>query len=217
MTLDQVSTICLIYQTVESLLFNFVGNDRDKNIFCVPWNQSNLTYNIVSTIGKGIDLANNMFRRWQKYSSLNLIPITTQGTLEFRHLEGTCDVKRITNWICLIAKIFEHAMSNTLKQVQLQIVNMNTVSNYHQWLYSVFGEYAQLLQTDNFERHLAQGVIDTKLMLMDESKISIDEYIRNLRETPLETSQFMSSEPAPIPPWIRQPPLVEAGVEGVPF
>ena len=37
--LEQVSAISLLYTVFEEILFEFVGHDRDSNIYCVPWNQ----------------------------------------------------------------------------------------------------------------------------------------------------------------------------------
>ncbi len=160
---EQLATICLIYQTVERLLFRYVGHDRGSSIFCVPWHQSNMSYQIVNTLVKGNP--DNVFRRWQKYSALNLIPVTSLGTIEFRHLHGTCDVKLISEWIELICKIFHYAQRVPFEQAQQSIIGMNTVSNYHQWLTEVFGELAGVLQSPNFDLDLVTGVIDSKLML----------------------------------------------------
>jgi len=162
--LEQVKTICLLYQTVERLLFRYIGHDRGENIFCVPWYQCNMSYNIVNQM-ETPDLAHNCFRRWQKYSAMNLIPMASQGTLEFRHLHGTCDVKLITEWISLVAKMFEYATKTPFAMAQDEIVNMNTVSNYHEWLNGVFGSLASALHSPNFEKDLATGVIDSKLMI----------------------------------------------------
>lgn len=180
LTFEQVGTICLVYQTVENLLFHYVGNERENNIFCVPWGQSNVTYNIVSRIEGGD--ANDVFRRWQKYSALNLMPIIGQGTIEFRHLHGTCDVSLIGHWIYLIAKIFEYAQKVTIQEAQDSIMNMNTVSNYHEWTSMIFGKYAVLLQTPQYERELFRGVIDSKVMLMGKGgnkakKLIFDQYV----------------------------------------
>jgi hypothetical protein len=132
----------------------------------VPWSQSNINYNIVN---KMQGFAYSAFRTWQKYSALNLIPVISQGTIEFRHLHGTRDVTLIKNWICSIAKIFEYALNNSFEDARAQITNMNTVSNYRQWLNAVFGDYADNLAIyDGFERDLAIGVIESKLMLTKE-------------------------------------------------
>jgi hypothetical protein len=138
LTFSQVAAICLLYQTMEDLLFLFAGEDRKNNIFCVPWNQCNLSYNIVSRLESG---DSHVFHSWQKYSALNLIPSHEQGTMEFRHLPGTCDVEKITTWVAIISKMFEYAINTPLEKIKLGITLMNTVSNYQVWMEEVFGEY----------------------------------------------------------------------------
>lgn len=199
LTFDQVSTISLLYQTVEDLLFKYVGHDRDQSIFCVPWNQSNLSYSVVNKLSKSNDHTHEVFRRWQKYSALNLIPLTTQGTLEFRHLHGTRDVKVITTWIALLSKLFEYALNVDLEKAKYQIVNMNTVSNYHEWLNNVFGKWADALRCEGFEAVLSQGVINSKLMLnkIDEPAYTWrpveppqqDEFLRAVERTRRQVAQ----------------------------
>lgn len=97
----------------------------------------------------------NPFKTWQKYTALNLVPVNTQGSIEFRHLEGTCDVKRIMGWINLISRMYNHAIYNPLNQIKMEIVGMNTVSNYREWLDNVFKEEADLLRFPGFERVLS--------------------------------------------------------------
>jgi len=212
LTFEQVGTICLVYQTVENLLFHYVGNERENNIFCVPWGQSNVTYNIVSRIEGGD--ANDVFRRWQKYSALNLMPIIGQGTIEFRHLHGTCDVSLIGHWIYLIAKIFEYAQKVTIQEAQDSIMNMNTVSNYHEWTSMIFGKYAVLLQTPQYERELFRGVIDSKVMLMGKGEnkakksmwadymdlANATAHVENVRINPYPRGQGVIAEPPPPAP-----------------
>lgn len=161
LTGEQLTTICLLYQTLEKVLFDFVGHERDQNIYCVPWYQSGVSYNIAQKMLGGGDV----FRRWQKYSALNLTPAQTQGTIEFRHLHGTCDVDLIVNWISILAKMFEYGANVPYSTVESNILNMNTVSNYHGWMDEVFEKYAGLLRTPGFEQSITMGVIDTKLML----------------------------------------------------
>lgn len=184
LTIEQVSTICLVYQTVERLLFEFVGNDRDDNIFCHPWYQCGMNYNIVHRMtNEGPDM---VFRRWQKYTAMNLIPAATQGTMEFRHLHGTCEVRTIMDWIKLISSIFAYAQNNTLDACKAQIVNMNTVSNYREWMDSVFGKYSELLKFPGFEKEISVGVIDSKLMLAKPNFLTLNRtatgrhYIQNI-------------------------------------
>jgi hypothetical protein len=169
LTWMQVATICLLYQTTEKLLFDYIGNGREEGIYCVPWYQSGLSYSIAS----GLETERgsyDVFRRWQKYSALNLIPATTQGTMEFRHMEGTCNIARITEWIGIISQMFKYAQEVPLDVARENILNMNTVSNYREWMQEVFGKYSDCLSHPGFERSLSIGVIDTKLMLHKEER-----------------------------------------------
>jgi hypothetical protein len=166
LSLEQLSAVCLVYQTTERLLFHFIGDDRVNNIYCVPWCQSGLTYNVVNKLKKDYYLT---FKRWQKYSALNLIPVHSQGTIEFRHLGGTCDVKKITQWISLIGQMFNYCCKTPLEDVKQQLLAMNTVSNYREWLYQVFGNHADCLDVSSGgEALLSKGVIDSKIMLMED-------------------------------------------------
>lgn len=193
-TPEQLASICLVYQTVERLLFTLVDADRKASIFCVPWYQSGLTYNYVNSILKDP----SKVRRWQKYTALNLIPAGVQGTIEFRHMQGCADVGRIYQWIRTIARIFDYCVSKTFEEIKLEILDMNTVSNYQQWLSSVFKEEADnFYRVPNFEKELFRGVVDTKYMLSTEAE-PVQKKTEPLRyiddEGPRETNNQMVRE-----------------------
>ena len=162
---EQLSVLLLVYQTVERLLFSFIGQERDMNIFCVPWSQCNLTFSIVNSLRKSVDSGDRVIRGWQKYTALNLAPVQTQGTVEFRHLHGTCDVQLILQWVSLISQMFRYAKSINSDDAEKQIIMMNSVSNYEGWLEDIFREHTPLLYSGHLARDLSRGVIDTKLML----------------------------------------------------
>jgi hypothetical protein len=162
---EQVAVICLLYQSVERLLFRFIGNDRDHSIFCVPWQQSNLTYQLVENLCSKDILS--PLRRWQKYSALNLMPLLDKGTIEFRHMHGTHDVNLICSWINLCSRLIKFADTHTLEETKQQIINMNTVSNYRQWIDTLFGgQSALLFAMPDYELDLERGIIECKYMLM---------------------------------------------------
>jgi len=109
LTCKQVASIFLLYATFEKLLYAFAGGDRDKNIFCVPWSETNITNNLVTAFAE--DNINKV-KKWQKYTGLNILPIFKQGTIEFRHLPGTCDLQKILLWCRLIGAMFSYARNN---------------------------------------------------------------------------------------------------------
>ena len=109
LSVEQVRTICLLYQAVERILFNFVDDSRRGNIFCVPWCESGVADRFVPRF---LDDPVSTIRIWQKYSALNLLPLRELGTIEFRHLEGTCDLGKIITWLDIISHIFSYATSD---------------------------------------------------------------------------------------------------------
>ena len=166
-TTEQLKSLCLLYQVFERLLYAFAGNDRDKNIFCVPWSQTQLTHAIIDSLTpEGIP----NLRNWQKYTGMNLIPVTTQGTVEFRHLPGTPDVKRILDWAALLGCLFAYARTVPYEQIKSRIIEINTTSAYAGTLNDVFTTWAPLLDSPAKNFLLEEGVLDVKYMLISAGK-----------------------------------------------
>lgn len=161
---DQLKNVALTYQVVERLLYKWVGEEREGNIYCVPWYQTNLNQTLVDQLTRDIT---RTCRRWIKYTALNLVPVQEQGTLEFRHLYGTCDVNIIMKWVNILASLVEYARRQDHTALSECILNMNTVSNYDMFLRDVFGQTAELFTAlPDYKAVLGVGVVDTKLMLM---------------------------------------------------
>lgn len=115
LSIEQVKHMVLTYALLEPVFFAQVKEYRKHNIHCVP-----LNYTILPTLYNKslVDLVKN----WSKYSALNLLPIRTQGTVEFRHLHGTGDFEEYKNWLTLLANLWSFAYSespDTLKQMLL--------------------------------------------------------------------------------------------------
>ena len=159
LTVPQLQAICYLYQVFERVLYTYVGADRDKNIFCVPWNQTTMSYQMLNQLSQaGLP----GLKRWQKYTGLNLIPITDKGTIEFRHMPGTCDINRISTWLQIIACLFVYGKSNTVDTIQKELLNLNTSSEYRGFMMKVFGDYAHVLDTPHLNTFLEEGVIELK-------------------------------------------------------
>jgi len=169
LTKHQLRNVCVLYQALERVLFAWIGEEREQNIFCIPWYQCNISNKFVY---KFLSDSDSAVRRWQKYTALNLLPIREQGTIEFRHLEGTCDITRITAWLNIIGSIFKYACEVTYKELRATIANMNSVSNYGAFVENVFGEYATLLTAlPAYKELLAMGIVDCKLLLVDDNRV----------------------------------------------
>lgn len=166
LTVDQLAAVLLQYQTFEELLYKFVGQDRDKNIFCIPWSETQLTYNFVNDLEKDLQRV----RRWQKYTGLNILPLRQFGTIEFRQMGGEYDVVKILNWLRIIGCMFAFARANTLADIKRSIMEVNTTSAYSNLMDRVFGNYSGLLKSPGYETALENGVLNLKYMILEEGK-----------------------------------------------
>jgi hypothetical protein len=171
MTLDQIQGLLAVYLVYESLLFQWVGADRDKNIFCVPLRETTLT---MSMIQEGdLDSWQHKWEKWEKYTALNLKPLFTQGTIEFRHMPGTCDVDAIILWCNLIGKMFAYAKRNSFKDIITALTSLNSSSRYAELTQDIFGEYAHLfMNRPEFTIYLEEGVLNLKYGLVKQQKIA---------------------------------------------
>ena len=157
---EQLQTIALVYQVVERLLFRWIGHDRESNIFCVPLHQTNITHQRF-----GADPKDLPFRRWEKYTALNFLPMTSLGTIEWRHMHGHSDFQKIMMWCNLIGHIFNYARNNDYNVVKDFIVSLNTTSAYEHFLGMVFG--ADMREFTGGQQELEEGVLDVKYGLFD--------------------------------------------------
>jgi hypothetical protein len=153
----------MLYQLFERVLFKYIGNDRDKNIFCVPWHETQLHFGIVSKMDKHGLMG---IKQWQKYTALNLLPLFSQGTVEFRHMAGTPNQQYILDWCNLIGSMFRYTRNNELEAVRESLASLNTTSHYRELMFDVFGNWAQHLLMPMFEQDLEEGVLQMKYSLL---------------------------------------------------
>ena len=105
MTLAQLKHFLLTYALLEPVFFEVAGETRKHNIHCVP-----LNFTILPSIySKPIQ---DIVKAWSKYSAFNLMPVRTQGTVEFRHLYGTDDAMVYQKWLTLIKELWDFVYNN---------------------------------------------------------------------------------------------------------
>lgn len=140
-TPEQVKSLILTYLVVEPLLYAYVGGDRAKNIFCVPLTEATLTSRLNDIMqSNNRDSFRNSIGEWYKYTGFNLLPILEYGTIEFRHMRGTIDPKILGIWINFLLSIKNYAVKYPFEKIKDFIFNLNTSSEYHNFMHEVFGE-----------------------------------------------------------------------------
>jgi hypothetical protein len=168
LTSPQVQSIALLYQVFERLIYAWIGNNREENIYCVPWHQTNLTY---TALDNPENL--NRFKQWQKYTGLNLLPLFEYGTIEWRHMHGHGEVEKILLWCQLIGKIYSYILERDLEGIKQELILLNTSSLYEEVLLRVFQEYStEFLRLSNYRELLEEGVLDMKYALMPVKSLS---------------------------------------------
>lgn len=141
LTANQLASLVLSYLVFEKAIFNWVGHQREHNIFCNPLTtvpEIDGLMNKLNHIRDGFD--------WNKYCALNLAPIYNKGTIEFRHLYGTKDIPILMTWINMILSLKVFALKKDPNAIFKQIRELNTESQYLIFANEIFGrEFAKIL------------------------------------------------------------------------
>lgn len=150
MEVHQVIDLVLVYMIFERLFYKFAGRGRAQNIFCVP---------ITSTSLPGQFAEYGLGKRWQKYTGLNLLPISSghreedrgQGTVEFRQMHGTFKVEKLCAWIDIITRLKEYILKTPTKDIRGIISSMNDDFDFEKWLYEIFNTRAASFKYKDIE------------------------------------------------------------------
>lgn len=184
MTINQINNLLIVYTVVEDLLFNYAGESRKNNVFCIRLQDTNYIDNMRL-------FQNNptgTVHRWNKYTALNLHPIADKGTVEFRHMRGTLDVDVLLTWVNLLSCIKTFAKDNTTNHIFQQVMMLNAESNYEMFLYRVFGDYTKHLSLGcNLHEQMKDAVSYIKLINWKteatQQRVTIDDLINDVAIT----------------------------------
>ena len=94
-TLDDVRRVAAYYSFVEPLLFQFVGEEREENIYCVPFYRAPSE---AATLMDALTKNEWLLRESCKYSALFVGPLRTFGTIEFRHAPTFDSAETMVLW-----------------------------------------------------------------------------------------------------------------------
>lgn len=108
LTEEQFSNLLKMYALYEAAIFTAVGDGRSGSIFCIPWFRDVQLTQLLADVIKG-GSSYQYSRNFGKYSALNVKPISSFGSVEFRHMRNTLDKERIQNWMNLILLLHKQA------------------------------------------------------------------------------------------------------------
>jgi hypothetical protein len=107
LTEDQLFTMIYTYFLLEDVLFNYCGNGRKANRFCLRLQDSDeLSMLTLEMIHRGpVQTLLALDETSIRYSAINFAALTKYGSIEFRGMRGTADVETITTWASALVSI----------------------------------------------------------------------------------------------------------------
>ena len=112
LTKEQIVSFIYLSFLVEESLVHYSGNSRTGNRFCLRLRDAEERVDVflkfISKAGWGVISTDQ-----NKYSAINIAPVTKYGSVEFRSLRATTDISILTNWLTALGYIYEIALSTT--------------------------------------------------------------------------------------------------------
>ncbi len=163
-TSDNIASMALLYLVFEGIFFSYVDKTRQRNIFCVALTEFQAAEYLSSCFYKP-DFQNGL--PWEKYSAFNLLPLTSLGTIEFRHMQGNNDIPYIMTWIEAINHLKTLASQHSFDEWFAQISVLNNTSEYFAFVKRCFGNVAEgmfrKLTYSDYKRLMYPGIVQAKL------------------------------------------------------
>jgi len=148
----QAREFVLLYALLEPLFFKWVGEEREHNIFCVPLNYTYLPIHYKRDLGGLVD-------RWHKYTAFNILPVTTLGTFEFRHMYGTNDKEVFAFWLGALKELYDFINLNE----ELSVVKALAIMSPSDIAKAVVPSLAALTEDSKINDMLNDSQLDVKL------------------------------------------------------
>lgn len=190
MTPYDVYNLMLLAVTLEDFLYTFTNSARKEDIYCVPLKYSMLIEdirherimlqdawgyyearetNLLSAEEKRLysNVLQRIAEKWPKYTGVNFLALQQFGTVEFRHLAGETSPEILIPWLNIIGKMKMYAMKRTMTELEEEIKNLNSNSEYERFLRNVFGSrLLSYFATSNIQGILEEGTMAAKLCML---------------------------------------------------
>lgn len=155
----QLKRLGIIYSICEKMYYRVSGH-RDNNLFCLSFEHAERS---LATLGGLTDndrhngaVINAAGREQLKYAGLNLVPVATQGSVEFRHHSGTLDKDELILWVNAILSLKKAARERE-DNYEDMILSVSE-RGYLTFFDEVFGSVSEQLKYPELEFDLMQGM-----------------------------------------------------------
>jgi len=158
-----MSNLMVLYTLYEDQLFKYCASSRKENIFCVPLRNSSILSNINDD-----DTCWSVVNKFSKYCAFNLEATGRFGSVEFRHLEGTNDAKKILDWVILLSllrRYAERTKPNVLREI---VFALKSESAYEVLTRNIFSTFAPAILQRTDPQVMDAAVSDSKCFFFGE-------------------------------------------------
>lgn len=149
----EVRQAVLLYALFEEFFFMFCEPERRNNIHCVALNETPLP----NHYGQHLKY---LYSRWHKYTALNIKPLATYGTIEFRHMHGHSDAVLLQEWLTVLENLMKLAKTSPLNSATLNRENLLI------WFDTIFGQSRISRMRSSVLETTKNTVLDVKLGVM---------------------------------------------------
>ena len=151
MTAEELFDKLVNYFIVESLLLKYSSDFRCDSVYAVAAHNESTVIDYLYQIKQQQSFKKLDVNRY-KYNALNLVPIWSYGSVEFRAFTTPTDFMDILPW----ANLLKCVMDNTYKPIDM--VEDTSRKGVDHVLHSVFGDMADLLKCPGYEDMVIDGV-----------------------------------------------------------
>lgn len=156
-TPEQLAKIVMVYAIFEKPLISYSGPGREHSNFCIPlYNAAQLCDSVAALMEGTTRCIHAMIENQSKYSALNLLPIRTFGSIEFRSHRGTYNYDEILSWINILLSIKRWAVHDApgIEEFPAYFSGVGPTGMCKE----VFGRYAARLVCPDFDSMCYSGM-----------------------------------------------------------
>lgn len=157
LSLPQIRNWTTVYAVVEDALFSFCDPLRKGNNYCYSITHTKPTK---STLKQKQSQQDSL-----KYCAVNSGSLVDKGTLEFRQLEGTTDINKLKQWLCLLFDVYNYGINVERSELKRTLDELSSTSPYEAFLDSVFGEHRRWLRLTDHRSAMEDNITWAKLYL----------------------------------------------------
>jgi len=140
----------------EKMLVRYCGSSREENVFCLPFYVAGTVLPNISDIsGESPEQIFGALRGGTKYNGFNILPVTTQGSVEFRYHPGTLSKERIKEWINII-----YCLKRECRKVDNieELPTLISTIGVETYMRRVFGNLTTVLSYNNIFEEIVEGI-----------------------------------------------------------